>query len=462
MNRKLAALALLLLLSPIVASATDVQLFRGKVGEERLDVVIVNRGGEVLGATYRPQQNPSPSWDQPVTAVRLLTGTRAGDQLTLQEWSKAGEEYATITATMSGNALQGTWRTRAGNRALILQADPKWQSPLMNSSLNSWPPLDRLHEAIRAGRWADATFEARLACVLPSNWKEGCIWLDALPALSKGEDPPATPPSPWSGLLLERKGLLKDAIAADRTACEQFGSRVACGLLVDLLAHVDAADRQTTLHKTCSQQRIGCEGAWGASSVALVDAARRGDTAEVRRLLAEPEVNVNAGEGYLLTPLQAAVVARSLPVVKLLLQHGADPNNPAQKTGSGIHMPIDHAIVNDMDDIVLTLLDHGAKANLGDRVLWEAVYRRKGAIVRKILENGEDPDADPVPAGSPLMAAVKNRDGELVTLLLQHGADPDFSTNHSGGSPISLARETHQQRVLKQLLAARKPENEHH
>lgn len=70
----------------------------------------------------------------------------------------------------------------------------------------------------------------------------------------------------------------------------------------------------------------------GSPSQLLVDAARKGDTETVVRLLTKgADINGRDGQGY--APLHAAVWYNQTNVVPLLLQKGADVNAPVWGRG---------------------------------------------------------------------------------------------------------------------------------
>jgi len=157
---------------------------------------------------------------------------------------------------------------------------------------------------------------------------------------------------------------------------------------------------------------------------------------------------VNFGNaGRLLSPLLGATFARSLPIVRMLLDHGADPN-----AAYDYELPLLAAVSNRLEEIALLLLDRGARP--GANELWTAVYYRMNRLTKKLVEKGAEID-DEVPAGTPLTAAVDNGDVEMVQYLLARGADPEAETNHSQGSPIHHAEHDHRKRILAMLLAAR-------
>jgi Ankyrin repeats (3 copies) len=454
-----------LALAQAVAQPRTAELFSGVIGNTALDLVLLMRGNEVLGASYRPAADRNVEWDQPLAPARLLTGTRTGSRVRLREWDARDSERAVVEATWSAGALRGTWRERGAQTAIsfALRRHPspyaafsRDRPALVNGHARlTWPVIVRLHGAVRGSQWDDARFESQLLCALTlaDTSPDGCGWIEAMAALAEGREPTRIPRATWIGLALEQQGRYADAFDHYQENCGLTFS--SCAFLLDLLDRVDPAMQRVGLARACRSVRMGCDVYWGRNEVALVDAARRGDLAGVEQLLTMP-VDVNAGgDGAMLTALQAAVLAKSLPVVKALLEAGGNPNTPTSLlSATGVGLPLDYAVRHNLDAIALWLLEHGARANVG-QVLAEAAMLRKRAIVARILENGEHPDERPFPAGSALAMAVQNADIEMVKMLLARGADPDFTTNFSVGSPIDRAREKGQKAILAVLLAAR-------
>src|SRR5262249_38819796 len=87
-----------------------------------------------------------------------------------------------------------------------------------------------------------------------------------------------------------------------------------------------------------------------------------------------------------------------LDMMKMLLDHGADPSLP----------------------------EHGAPDGLA---LWVAVYQNQPEMVKLLLERGANPNTSPESSGSALMHARKNP--ELEGLLLQYGARDEVSPRKS-------------------------------
>jgi hypothetical protein len=415
-----------------------------------VDVAIVTLpDGEIIGATHYPKPGVYRPYFVPLRGIHRLSGKRHGAAMTLVE-ERSGAEGAAIVARIVRHDLRGTWRMPGRKRLIPFDF---WEvfaaeSPLLNDARTSWQPLDRMHDDLRAGRLALAAAEARLACAVSD---EGCSWVEALPSVIRGVEPPPAKSAPWRGYLLEVQGKRSEAVAEGRRQCANYNAaRSACAFLADLASALPSTDQKEIYGAACRWQQVACDHIFGSAEVALAEAAEQGDVAAVEQIL-RGKVNVNFGNESRYSPLYSAVVANSAPIVRMLLEHGADPNRKY-----GYSAPLAFVARNQKDEIALLLLEHGAKvAGVADGALWDAVYYGRHAVALKMLANGEDPD-DGVPAGSPLTAAVDKRDVAMVKALLEHGADPEYEAKFTDGSPIDHARKTHQARILRMLLAARK------
>jgi hypothetical protein len=434
----------------LYAAGISRRFFLGTLAKKtNVDIAIVTLpDGEIVGATYYPKAF-YPRFFEPYDDIYRLTGKRRGNTITLAE-EREGAQGATIVARIIKNDLRGTWRPAGSRHAIPFDF---WEalgseSPLLYERRASWPPLDRMHDAIRAAGLDVAAAQARLACALND---EGCAWVEALSFVVVGNEPPAATRAPWRGFLLEVRGKTTEAIDEGRKQCERIypGSRTACLFVADLAPRLPPSEQKAIYEVTCRAQRVACDQVFGKAEVALAEAAERGDVAGVERLL-RGKVNVNFGSESRYSPLFCATAAKSVPIVTMLLAHGADPN-----LKNGYQAPLAFAVNNHEDEIALFLLNHGAKvAGSSDGALWQAVYAGNHAVAMKMLRNGEDPD-DCVPAGSPLTAAVDKHDVVMVKALLDHGANPEWKAKFTEGSPIDHARKTHQERILRMLLAAR-------
>jgi ankyrin repeat protein len=203
----------------------------------------------------------------------------------------------------------------------------------------------------------------------------------------------------------------------------------------------------------------------GASATAPIEfgetplhaAARRGEEAMVRALLARG-ADVNAAlirpnhQFGGRTPLMEAAIGRSLPVVKLLLEQGADPfakdangwnvlsfaevsgkrvanhlRKLMDKSPQGSEANLHDAARAGLVEHVRALLDRGAaiddRDDLGRTALHWAVMSSRAETARLLLERGTEVDARDKRGYTPL-ALIQNN-AEVARLLVEHGADPN-------------------------------------
>ena len=120
----------------------------------------------------------------------------------------------------------------------------------------------------------------------------------------------------------------------------------------------------------------------------IVVALLRGDRQFATQALARDSSLANFEDTCHRRPISIAADRDDLEMVRLLLQHGADPNLPEEGAPRG------HA-------------------------LWTAVYHRRREMARVLVEHGADPNAMVESSGTPIGHARK--DPELLALLRAHG-----------------------------------------
>jgi ankyrin repeat protein len=126
-------------------------------------------------------------------------------------------------------------------------------------------------------------------------------------------------------------------------------------------------------------------------------AAIFGDREYVRDALSRDPALANFEDTSHARPISAAARRNDFEMVKLLLNHGADPSLPE------------------------------AGAPLGE-ALWTAVYQKQKGMARLLLEHGANPNTAPESSGSALLHA--RNDPELTRLLLQYGAEDKSDDRH--------------------------------
>lgn len=162
------------------------------------------------------------------------------------------------------------------------------------------------------------------------------------------------------------------------------------------------------------------------------------DQAKVRLLVSRgAAVKVKQVEGR--SPLyQAALLGDALPVIRYLLQNGADPN---AATLIGL-TPLNGAALRGDVDAVRVLIEAGAlvdaKSGAGTTALMGAATNGSPAVVELLLAKGADTNARSKIGETPLGNAAGAGNAETVKILLEHGATVN-SRNDRGYSPLMLA-----------------------
>jgi ankyrin repeat protein len=211
----------------------------------------------------------------------------------------------------------------------------------------------------------------------------------------------------------------------------------------------------------------------------------RADYILVAHLLLERGTHVNARDKYHQTPLLLAVRHERSDLVRVLLEHGADPNLEGAGGKTPLHMLSGHrmsdyhradyilvaqlllergvdvnardkdhqtplllAVRYDRSDLVRFLLEHGADPNLDDGGGKTPLHILSGyrvfnyhcadyilVVAQLLLERGADVNARDKDHETPLLLAVRYESSDLVRLLLEHGANPNMD-NNEGNTPL--------------------------
>jgi ankyrin repeat protein len=194
----------------------------------------------------------------------------------------------------------------------------------------------------------------------------------------------------------------------------------------------------------------------------LLAAVGAGDIEQVRALLehgANPD-DPAAGRSPLIQAItlpNGKAMRCSLPIVHLLLDHGADPNRADPGIGS---LPLLAAFANGDVECALALRDAGAPADSRDSGGHTILHSAVGAAARSgdmtILDTairwGIDKNDRAEDGYTALHEAVRVQSVEVIQALLNRGADPCIK-NKIGQTPLAMAINLHRNRAIINALS---------
>lgn len=204
------------------------------------------------------------------------------------------------------------------------------------------------------------------------------------------------------------------------------------------------------------------------------------DEAKTRALL-DASANPNAASNDGRAPLHAAAMREgSLPIVKLLLAKGADPNAAPARASNRVPLrsagdidtiraliaaggiasksdPISYFGIGDCAQCVREVLAQGGSGTAGSLARWANIGDIE--VVKALVEKGAPVSANAGRGYTPLMRAAMSyrRDPEVVRYLLSEGADVN-AKNENGFTALTWARRLGDPRIVQLLEAARTPE----
>lgn len=141
-----------------------------------------------------------------------------------------------------------------------------------------------------------------------------------------------------------------------------------------------------------------------------------------RRLLALDIIDINAVDEIGHTALYYACKSSPVTIVRVLLDAGASVN----RTGQGKRTPLQEAVIQQREDIVILLLERGANPDIFDGGLTALTlaclyFPFKDPVISRLLAAGADVNLHG--HMTPLHAAARQGNPELVKTLVQAGAD---------------------------------------
>ena len=185
-----------------------------------------------------------------------------------------------------------------------------------------------------------------------------------------------------------------------------------------------------------------------------IHACAKSGCTDVLRLLLDHQADPNqARPGDGATPLYMATCSGHLATVQLLLDYQADPNQVY--TSYGV-TPIHAAAFSGHQGAVQLLLANGADSNQactsdGITPIHAAAFSGHQGTVQLLLDHQADPNQAKNTGATPLYVAVQNGHQATVQLLLANGADPNQAKN-TGVTPLYLAAQNGFQAITQLLL----------
>ncbi len=138
-------------------------------------------------------------------------------------------------------------------------------------------------------------------------------------------------------------------------------------------------------------------------------------------------------------PLVAAARAGDMAAVRHLLAAGVDVDTPAVDGATALHW----AAHRDMVELVRLLIDAGADVSAtnryGVRPIALAATNGSAAVLRQLLDAGADPNASMPGGETALMTAARAGPPDAVRVLLRAGADPDARDDIGGQTAVMWA-----------------------
>ena len=188
---------------------------------------------------------------------------------------------------------------------------------------------------------------------------------------------------------------------------------------------------------------------FGNNADRMLEAITQRDTGKLVQLLdkgIDPNLVLEAHGGS--TILEFAVSAESSECVEMLVERGADPNQPGR---DGV-TPLWRALFSGIDDnlevihTIRRLLERGADPNrpgsegLPPLLFLTSLVEERGGIVTALLDHGAEIDGRNDTGITPLMAAALRGQSHVVKLLLERGANADLH-EQEGRSALQLCEE---------------------
>ena len=184
----------------------------------------------------------------------------------------------------------------------------------------------------------------------------------------------------------------------------------------------------------------------------LSGAARAGDAARVKLLLADGRDPNQADSAGGRTALHWAVRSGNTEIVDLLIEKGADLNKGDQAGKT----PLSHAAESGNIELTGKLLAAGADVNKrdlvgGNSVLWASGLGTADTL-RLLVESGGEVDVKDINGLTPLAWAAQTGKTDSMKILIDGGADVNATDNLSGESILMRAARSGKTESIKLLI----------
>lgn len=215
--------------------------------------------------------------------------------------------------------------------------------------------------------------------------------------------------------------------------------------LIDAVNAGAAAEAARSLDEGANPDLVQLSG-YPILKTAVMEAIDSGDY-EIVQLLLDRGADANQldGSGNAILPLAAG--AGKLELAQILLDAGADASGTMSFNVEDIDLlkqapAIMHAASSNNPDLVKLLIEHGADPNQTEAggyrtALHVAAVLDRPAIIEMLLQNGADPD--PPGSRTPLHFASEYQKVRSVQALLAGGADPNAQTSTQGKTALIYA-----------------------